>query len=730
MSNEIGNLTPAQICNDLFYLNNSNLGVDEELRSLYAGNGVIIPMKISSEKIQIDNLEIDNIISSYTALSVNDIGNQSGSYQMSTAAGNLQKVRLTGNLALTILSNVEEGYGFEILLAVEQSSGGHSITFPGTFRTPNDVALTFSSGAAKIDILKFITHDAGETWYVCNLSGTGSSPITSVTLTGDVTGTGTSSIATTIGSNVVTLAMMAQIATASILGRNTAGTGNVEVLSAATTKTLLSLNNVENTALSTWAGTTNITTLGTISTGTWNATTIGVTKGGTGTTTQFTLGSVVFAGASGVYTQDNTNFFWDDTNNRLGLGTNSPNQQLELTGNIRLSASIATTPSAIYMGATKWFHTYGETATESTNIFLGPNSGNTTLTRGTAVRNIAFGRSCLQYLTSGAYNLSFGDQCGRFITTGTYNVNIGDTAGYSTDTANFNLNIGAGAGYSITSSSTNINIGNGAGGGYSTSSGGNICIGGLAARWGNVAQTLAIGTNALETGSGTPLTADANTVIGNYAQSQGCTPAYGPTITPNLTNLIVIGAYAVCTVSYGIVLGKWSNTSMVGGIGTHAPGAQWHTRANRAGQTALIADGFTSASVDIAQFRTTTDGSLSGSGSGTWTTQARITKDGDLALENQRVIQYKQATNATAGSRAAGTVNLASGTVTVNTTAVLTGDKIEIMRQAANGSTAYGHLMVGTIVNATSFVIDSRKSDTTVETNDASTVFWRIVRTF
>ena len=45
------------------------------------------------------------------------------------------------------------------------------------------------------------------------------------------------------------------------------------------------LGNVENTALSTWAGSTNIATLGTISTGTWNATTISVAKGGTGATT-------------------------------------------------------------------------------------------------------------------------------------------------------------------------------------------------------------------------------------------------------------------------------------------------------------------------------------------------------------------------------------------------------------------------------------------------------------
>ena len=61
-------------------------------------------------------------------------------------------------------------------------------------------------------------------------------------------------------------------------------------------------------------------------------TTLPVTKGGTGTTTAFTAGSVVFAGASGVYSQDNANLFWDDTNNRLGIGTTSPSQKLQVSG--------------------------------------------------------------------------------------------------------------------------------------------------------------------------------------------------------------------------------------------------------------------------------------------------------------------------------------------------------------------------------------------------------------
>jgi hypothetical protein len=74
-------------------------------------------------------------------------------------------------------------------------------------------------------------------------------------------------------------------------------------------------------------GTTGLTTSGgpITSSGTITlAGTLGVANGGTGTTTAFTAGSVVFAGASGVYSQDNANFFWDNSNDRLGIGTVTP----------------------------------------------------------------------------------------------------------------------------------------------------------------------------------------------------------------------------------------------------------------------------------------------------------------------------------------------------------------------------------------------------------------------
>lgn len=55
------------------------------------------------------------------------------------------------------------------------------------------------------------------------------------------------------------------------------------------------LGNVENTKLSTWAGTNKITTLGTIGTGTWNATIIGTAYGGTGVNSSSTAINKVFA---------------------------------------------------------------------------------------------------------------------------------------------------------------------------------------------------------------------------------------------------------------------------------------------------------------------------------------------------------------------------------------------------------------------------------------------------
>lgn len=69
----------------------------------------------------------------------------------------------------------------------------------------------------------------------------------------------------------------------------------------------------------------------------WNTIVNGITIGDS--VTSATAGSIFFAGASGVLAQNNSSLFWDRTNSRLGIGTNTPVSTLEVAGVIRSSGA-------------------------------------------------------------------------------------------------------------------------------------------------------------------------------------------------------------------------------------------------------------------------------------------------------------------------------------------------------------------------------------------------------
>lgn len=147
--------------------------------------------------------------------------------------------------------------------------------------------------------------------------------------------------------------------------------------SGVTARTSIGLGNVEDTALSTWTGSSNINTVGTISAGTWSGTAIAVTKGGTGKITM-TENSYLKGGAANsfverTYTEVKTDLSlnnventalstWVGTTNITTLGTIATCGGLTSTGALA-STGLTLTPQAatafVIMDADAATDTYG-----------------------------------------------------------------------------------------------------------------------------------------------------------------------------------------------------------------------------------------------------------------------------------------------------------------------------------------------------------------------------------
>ena len=140
-----------------------------------------------------------------------------------------------------------------------------------------------------------------------------------ITLSGDVSGSGTTAITTTIGANKVTNSMLAQISTATFKGRTTAGTGNVEDLTGTQATALLDTftSSLKGLTPASGGGTTNFLRAD----GTWATPASGGTPGGSNTQIQYN-NSGTFGGSA--------NFIWDNTNTRVGIAQSTPTSRFHL----------------------------------------------------------------------------------------------------------------------------------------------------------------------------------------------------------------------------------------------------------------------------------------------------------------------------------------------------------------------------------------------------------------
>jgi hypothetical protein len=209
------------------------------------------------------------------------------------------------------------------------------------------------------------------------------------------------------------------------------------------------------------------------------------------------------------WTTSGSNIFY--MNGNVGIGTASPNDQLEITGNLRLPATTATT-GIIKVGADRFIHNYG-----TGNTFIGLNAGNLTMS---GLSNTSNGYLSLFSNTTGNDNTAIGSYALSSNTDGMSNTAIGSAAFFSNSSGSDNTAVGR---FSLTSNTVGSrNTAYGTNSLLSNAGGSNITALGYGAMWYANNNTtpftsynVAVGYEALR-GSTTP---SANT--GNYNTALG-----------------------------------------------------------------------------------------------------------------------------------------------------------------------------------------------------------------
>lgn len=207
----------------------------------------------------------------------------SGTTAITTAISN---ATVTGKLLTGYISGAGTVAATDsILQAIQKLNGNVSALVTGVS------SVNGATGAVTITV-------TGTTNQITVTGGTGITPTIAISATyigqTSITTLGTVATGTWSATAISAAKGGTGIDTSALSGYAKVTAGVWSIISAATLKSDLSLNLVENTALSTWTGSTNITTLGTITSGAWNATTIDPTKGGTGQTV-YVIGDILYA---------------------------------------------------------------------------------------------------------------------------------------------------------------------------------------------------------------------------------------------------------------------------------------------------------------------------------------------------------------------------------------------------------------------------------------------------
>jgi hypothetical protein len=235
----------------------------------------------------------------------------------------------TSSKTLTVSNSITLAGTDGTTVTLPATSGTVALNNQTMFIGTTSVAINRSSGSLSLTGVN-----------IDGAAGSATTATTATKATNLVGGNGTTllgAIGYQSAADTTTLLSPNTTATKQFLSMTGTGTNGAAPAWSAVSKSDVGLSAVENTALSTWAGSSNLTTLGTVGTGTWNATTISIAKGGTGATTALTA----FDALAPTTTLGDV-IYHDGTDNvRLAGNTSTTRRFLRQTGTGTVSAAPA-----------------------------------------------------------------------------------------------------------------------------------------------------------------------------------------------------------------------------------------------------------------------------------------------------------------------------------------------------------------------------------------------------